>query len=236
MQKLYQDEWFGINFNSFSKMDSKCMPDQNFYDKFYAEFYKRFSSYEDLPSEWKKKKAMIADYLACNSTEGMKILSIGCGIGYIEDILKKNRNITAIEPSYNATIFLERSGGVKIYYGYFPQCLEGSAEKFDLIYLVDTDYVFDKKGLIGLLKHAKEYSDTIIIVSIFQKIRFLNKIKNFIKLILTFFNIYERGQFWGYSRIPKDLLSCFMKAGYSAIEHGFLNADSYWVKGQGSRL
>ncbi len=54
MKKLYQKEWFGINFKSFAKLNEMKMADTSFYDKFYDEFYRKFSSYEELFQDWKK--------------------------------------------------------------------------------------------------------------------------------------------------------------------------------------
>mgnify|MGYP001608405754 FL=1 len=53
MRKFYQQEWFGIDFKPFVKLDAGRVADKSFYDKFYDEFYKRYKSYEELPESWR---------------------------------------------------------------------------------------------------------------------------------------------------------------------------------------
>ena len=108
MQKLYQKEWFGIDYKSFTVLDSKKVADVSFYDRFYDEFYKKFNSYEELPEDWKAVKKQVADLIIQMTNKNSKILSIGSGSGYIEYLLwKEGRDITAIEPSEKATRFLD---------------------------------------------------------------------------------------------------------------------------------
>ena len=89
MRKFYQQEWFGIDFKSFVKLDSGRVADKSFYDKFYDEFYKRYKSYEELPESWRNSKKAVADLILGHSFPDEKILSIGCGSGYVEYLLRK---------------------------------------------------------------------------------------------------------------------------------------------------
>lgn len=232
MKKLYQKEWFSIPFDSFSTMDSKNIAGKKFYDQFYNEFYKKFKCYDELPEQWRTRKGLIADFILKNSSLDSKLLSVGCGIGYIESILKcQKRDITAIEPSARATDFLNKE--IKIYHGYFPQCLLDQGNQiFDLIYFVDTDYVFDRTELVNLLKSASVHCKTLIFFSIFVNNSFTRIFKDFLRSSATLFGIYRQGQFWGYLRTPSELSDCFKQAGFQDVEHGFLDQESYWVKGK----
>jgi len=89
MRKFYQQEWFGIDFKSFVKLDSGRVADKSFYDKFYDEFYKRYKSYEELPEVWRKDKRLAADFILRQPDPSERILSIGCGSGYVEYLLRK---------------------------------------------------------------------------------------------------------------------------------------------------
>ena len=89
MRKFYQEEWFGIKFKSFVKLDSSRVAEKSFYDKFYDEFYKRYKSYEELPEVWRNSKKAVADLILGQTFPDGKILSIGCGSGYVEYLLRK---------------------------------------------------------------------------------------------------------------------------------------------------
>ena len=126
MKKFYQFEWHGIHFNTFSKISRNHLPDSNFYDKFYSEFFNRFKSYDDLDQGWVIYKKRIAEYLSKIIGKNSKVLSIGSGIGIVEKYLfeiTKNENISAIEPSENACKWIKDHPYITTIYGYFPECL-----------------------------------------------------------------------------------------------------------------
>src|SRR3989304_3235193 len=109
MRKLYQREWFGIDFSSFANLDPRNIADGSFYDKFYDKFYRNFSSYDELPQEWRLSKKQVADFILSQTNNNDRLLSIGCGNGYIEYLLwREGRNIIAVEPSLKSTRFLEQ--------------------------------------------------------------------------------------------------------------------------------
>lgn len=89
MQKFYQTEWFNIQFSSFTKMNSSIQADEEFYNKFYIEFFNKFTSYEQLPENWKKDKRLLADFIFEQIKDKANVLSIGCGNGFIENELSK---------------------------------------------------------------------------------------------------------------------------------------------------
>ncbi len=236
MRKFYQQEWFGIKFKSFVKLDSSRVADKSFYDKFYDEFYKRYKSYKELPEVWRNSKKAVADLILGQTFPDEKILSIGCGSGYVEYLLRKEgRNITAIEPSLEATRFLEQFSVVKIYPGYFPDCLD-KTNSFDLAYMNATEYIFDEKGLLKLLTDIKNYNaKTFLLVSasVYNNGFFpLQRIKATAKLLLSFVGLYELGQLWGYMRTPEEFIKAFRKAGFKDVEDGYLQNGQYWIKGR----
>ena len=236
MRKFYQQEWFGIDFKPFVKLDAGRVADKSFYDKFYDEFYKRYKSYEELPESWRDSKKAVADFVLRQSDPSERILSIGCGSGYVEYLLRKEgKNITAIEPSLEATRFLEQFSDVKIYHGYFPECLD-KTNSFDLAYMNATEYVFDKNALIKLLNCIKDYGVKrflLVSASIYDG-RFapLRLIKDTIKLILFRMSLYGLGQFLGYMRTPDEFTKAFKEAGFEKIEMGFIREGIFWIKGE----
>lgn len=235
MKRFYQTEWFGIPFDDFADTDYIKIADAEFYDKFYQEFYKRFSSYDDLPDSWLKEKKMIADFILCQSNTDDRLLSIGCGIGYIENQIKKaGRNIAAIEPSKMAVGFLKKSSDIKVYTGFFPACLESGncSENYNLIYAVAVDYVFDNREFIYFLnqiKNKKPDKFMLINVSCYENGSLCRSFKEAVKSILASMNLYKPGQFWGYQRRPIEVARIFRTLGFENIKSGFLKGNIFWI-------
>lgn len=236
MRRFYQKDWFGIKFESITTPDPRRLANASFYEKFYEEFYKKFSSYDELPVEWKAYKKKMADFILQQTNKDDRLLSIGCGNGYIEYLLgKSGSNLIAVDPSLTATRFLRQSSNVQLYKGYFPWCLNDIADKtFDLAYMMVTDYVFNKKELINLLQNIKEFrvkSFLLVSVSLYDKYSLSRLVKDCIKRILSYVKIYEVGQFWGYNRTPAEFIHAFTKTGFKNVETGFTEQGLFWIKG-----
>lgn len=240
MRKFYQTTWFGIDFKPLGGLSSKAIADEEFYSKFYKEFYKRFSSYDDLSKEWKDGKKMVADLIASNTGDGERLLSIGCGSGYVEYLLgQMDRDVTAIEPSEYATKFLQDGGGVKLYHGYFPECLssEGEKDEFDYAFMIGTEYALEDAELIKLLSEARKYplKNFLLVCCSVDSGSFLRKAVStaagIVKNVLSAVGLYDRGQLWGYLRTPGELERIFKSAGFIIKETGIMNEQIFYVKG-----
>lgn len=236
MRKFYQKDWFGIEFRSFTKLNSTKIADNEFYDKFYNVLYKKYSSFEELPLSWKNSKKAVAGLILRQTSCDDKLLSIGCGNGYIEYLLKKgDRNIVAIEPSIKSTYFLKKFCDIKLYNGYFPECLKNKdVPDFDLIYMSGTEYIFNDIELIELLNRIKDFNPKqflLISAACETNSSFLLIIKQFLKQLLSFARIEELGQLWGYVRTPDEFLRIFKTVGFKNIEKGLLKDNQFWIKG-----
>jgi len=91
MRKFWQKNWFDIEFNSFATLNPNTLADEIFYDKFYKEFFNKFNSYDELPSGWRQDKKILANFILeqIKFWNKQKVLSIGCGNGFIETELSK---------------------------------------------------------------------------------------------------------------------------------------------------
>ena len=106
MIKMYQKEWHGIEFESFTTCDINNISGQDFYDGFYNKFFNKFSCFDDLDPEWVDYKIAIAKKLIREIGNKKNILSIGCGIGIVEEHIAKkmpNTNLVVTEPSVNVS-------------------------------------------------------------------------------------------------------------------------------------
>ena len=89
------------------------------------------------------------------------ILSIGCGIGYIEHRLAQrlhnsNKNLVTIEPSKVASLWLENNSALNLIEGYFPECLT-PGESYDFAYSSAIEYVFNDTEYHEFLVSIIEY-------------------------------------------------------------------------------
>ncbi len=232
MIKFWQKNWFGIEFDSFIKVNPYKQANEEFYDKFYKEFFNKFHSYEELPMNWKQDKKVLADFIFEQIKDKQKVLSIGCGSGFIETELSKKwgGELMAIEPSQNASKWIQDNHNIKLINGYFPNCLFGD-EKFDFAYMSYIDYVFEDKLYINILKDIKKYPiDNFLLIgaSVYTP-NLKQTIKYFIKIFMIMVRAY-RQQLWGYQRTIEEHLALFQKAGYKNLEYGKLENGVYWIR------
>ncbi len=233
MRRLFQKEWFGIPFATFTTPDPETMADEAFYERFYQAFYRRYASYEDLPEAWRLQKKQVADLIQRSVPAGATLLSIGCGAGYIEHLLAKaGQRVLAVEPSARATLFLRRSGYVTIYHGYFPDCLSGTdVASVDAAFMVGIDYAFDGQGLMRLLRDVREFGCRRLLLASnsITRHRVRQALKEQVKAIASAVGLYARGQFWGYTRTPKELIQSLRQARFSVADHGWLSDDTFFA-------
>ncbi|WP_297672502.1 methyltransferase domain-containing protein [uncultured Desulfovibrio sp.] len=166
MKRLYQTEWQHISFTDFAEPSFFSAAGGDFYSAFYARLFTAYASYEALDAGWRAAKRRNAEKIAATArTLGkdgnrVKILSIGCGLGFTE------RELLRIAPE--CEIFChditetplrwlkEFIPADHICTGLLPQCLPDPQARFDLIYLGDMDYALDDAAYVGLLSTVRE--------------------------------------------------------------------------------
>ena len=87
MKKFWQKNWFGIDFGENFETSSLVLPNSKFYNAFYKEFFTRYSGYNDLNKQWRIKKDIVSNWILSQTNKEDSILSIGAGLGYIEQKL-----------------------------------------------------------------------------------------------------------------------------------------------------
>lgn len=240
MRRLYQNAWLGIDFRKLFALDSKKIADAHFYDKFYRELFRRYSTYDEFPADWRRNKTAVADFILSETNPQDRLLSIGCGSGYVEFLLSEaHRDVTAIEPSHEATRLLARYPvypAVKLISGFFPGCLQSEERSaYDVAYLNAVDYCLAEDGLTALLRQIYDYPvDELILisVSIYNKYALGRCFKDYMKELLRFLHVYHPGQFWGYRRTREELTRAVSEAGYPDVKCGFICEGYLWVKGR----
>lgn len=238
LKRIYEKEWFGINFNSISKLSLLEIADEQFYDSFYVQFYKKYMGYNDLPKSYihsKLKHAQIIyDYV--NNDNVKTILSFGCGNGLIEYrmpefIQMEGKCLDCFEVSATPLKFLRYSKHCNCISEELPN------KKYDLIYMMTVEYALDNVKLISLLSELKRIlsEDGRILLcsitcnvecslSVYEKLRLLkNEFLEFIRHLFMFKN--SKYQLWGYRRSPDEILSLSLKSGLEVIKYGNFASD-----------
>jgi hypothetical protein len=237
MRKLFQKEWFGISFKEcFNASDVNFVTDEQ-YDAFYRVYEKKYKSFDDLPFQWKEEKNKISkDIYECIKPYN-RILSIGSGNCYIEtqllkySSLNKSFEIVAIEPHV-------KQGGwgaglpekIITYSGFFPEVLHGDFD-FDIAYASGLDYCFNDLDYRNFLLEFKRTKIKYLLLADIVNIEksCIDLFKYYIKQALSAVSLYDRGQFWGYSRTLKEHKSTYLDLGFTIEGLGKHYKNSYWI-------
>lgn len=235
MIEIYQNSWFDINFKDFCNPSIDQLADENFYNKFYGEFYKKFSSYGDLPEAYQASKTKVAEEILSHF-EGDTILSIGSGNGFIENILTEHiAKVIAVEPSKQAATWLLKNSKVECYSGFFPQVLPEQLQgQITQAYSVGVDYVFDTQQYTQFLKSIVDfgiknycmYQATLYTAATAPKL--------FVRMLLIKAGLFRKNDFqlWGLMRSQSETIACFKDAGFEKVLLGQLDDGTWWVRGR----
>lgn len=255
MRKLYETEWHGIPFSSVTTVSSQRLADVQFYRRFYEEFFKRYSAWNDLPEFWRDDKRRCAALVVSHALRPSRILSVGCGLGFMEHC------ISAAAPSHELFIHEVAAPAWRWitreipadhrYLGLIPECLPAGAE-FDLVYLSAVDYALPDERLIGLLSSIRlvlsesgpERGECLIVspsyqpepATLTQTARTLaGGVKARAVAAIEYLGFCARGQFWGWARTRSDYQRLMRQAGFDVIRDGFVphtSRPTFWVSGR----
>jgi hypothetical protein len=241
---MYQRNWLGIEFKDFSKLSKKIIASPKFYNEFYTRLFQKYQDYESLPIEWRLGKRAIADWLLVRINIDDRILSVGCGIGYIEQCIWKDSEgrlrLHVWELAANSLRWLKNvlpSNNVH-------ECNDlSSLGKFDVIYLSAVDYALDDSALVSLISSAMgslNFGGRIIIISASfvddsRISAVIYRLKHIFRLLMSNVGFYqfELGQFWGYSRAKSDYIKIMQCAELSKLKDGFIKngyQNYYWIE------
>jgi SAM-dependent methyltransferase len=240
-------EWLSIYFDELDvELSSENLPTNNFYNQFYKKLLEKYNNFESLPKIWLQEKKITAENILKEINNNQKILSYGCGIGYIEKTLielNPTLDLFALDFADNAshwikTNFSEITFLNKLYIG----------QKFDLIYLCQLLYALSYSDCIELIKqlshHLKPNGKILLINhSIIPcengETETKHILKSYIKSIIRpFYKKYfqplkkhkekkHKEQFWGWQRDNKRYFEMAIEANmniskYSAAKQSFI--------------
>ena len=225
-----QIEWHGIYFDELGvEISPHTLPTSDFYSNFYEELFNRYKNFESLPQSWLTVKYKTALCIVKELSNHQRILSYGCGIGYIETILagiNPNLAIDAFDFSENASKWISKNL-LKINY---TNNLSAD-KKYDLIYACQLLYALSYKDCVELIRllsgHLKPNGKILLIntsinsdengeISMYGGLK--NKIRKILrpiyKKIHPILNIHKE-QFWVWQRDNKKYCEMSIEANMS---------------------
>ena len=234
--KIYQTEWYGIKFETFTHLNSNEIADAHFYEKFYEKFFDEFKNFQSIPKDIKRNKNNVAEIVFETYKNEEKILSIGCGNCLVEYfLLDKYQNeklkIYGVDPgnSYRDWIDDKR---FKYINDYFTKDFD-SPEVFDCCYISIVDYAMSDNSYIEFLHSIYEFGIKKILLTdlpIYSDLEFYRKyIKAKILSLYNFLSIRHPGQFWGYLRPLSMHKKILHNIGFKNIHVGYLKHGNAWV-------
>jgi len=232
---MYQKDWFGIKFRN---TNSLKIADSNFYNDFYTDLFKKYADFQSLPNQWKKQKEMIAKFLITKFGNNQSVLSIGCGLGYIESYIVMNSNTNLFVHDFSSSLIKWLSNIIpnsNRIIGDLSTALNN--RNYGYIFMSAFDYALTDEELIDTLKALNKKKCEIIIISASfeeEKISLKDKFKKHLKRILINMRIFNPGQFWGWTRTEQEYKKLLTDSGYKIKESGFIdqvNRNHFYLTG-----
>lgn len=209
MIKLYQFSWLGINFSQLRfKTSSRFLANKYFYSLFYKSLFKKYKNLFQLPNVWLKHKLNVAKFVQrfCKKEfkkRKIKILSIGCGLGLIENYLhKEGFKITATENQKISTKFLNK----KINFIKTDNLKNFNKKKFDAVLVCGIDYVFNNEEYRNFLIEIEKMNFKYLIITDIIIRSKLSVYLNYLKSVIKYLYL---GQFWGWIRNENEHIEIF---------------------------
>lgn len=244
MQRFYHTEWQEIPFHSFAELSYLKLADASFYEAFYTAFFKKYMSYDAIPKSWRvQKDAWVQKILthvpiSTETAAAPSILSVGCGIGYIEQAMLKVRpeiDLHVTEVTDVPLCWLRPMlSSDRCHVGFVPGCLP-PLRKFDVILCATIDYTMTDRVLKRVLKALRGYlkeDGVCVIFSVTVSTEHpptfrqrLSNIKHACKCFAKHVTGKEKKQFWGYLRTSEEYLALLQQAGFSQIESSPLDQN-----------
>lgn len=223
--KFYENCWHNIKFSDLdTDLSLFKMPKKNFYNELYKKFFIKYKSFKELNKKYLRTKENTAIKISKIIGRNFTCLSIGCGIGIVENVLSKktSNKIHAIDFA-NTYKFIRSNKRIKILKNL------KNKKKYDLIYVCQLLYSLDDKQIYNLSNSIKKKLkkngifltiDTSI-ENIYKNYNQLSFFKNFyLKFKRTispyYFLLFKKNifQFYGYQRTNDEIIKIFEKNGF----------------------
>ena len=227
--KFYENSWHNIKFSDLD-LDLSLfeMSNKNFYNGLYKKFFLKYKSFKELNKKYLRTKENVAIKISKIIGKNSICLSIGCGIGTVENSLnKKISNKIDVIDFGEPYKFIRSNKRLKILKNL------KSKKKYDLIYACQLFYSLEDEQILNLSNTIKKKLkkngtfltiDTSIenIYKTFNKLSFFkNNYLKFKRMIYPYyFSLFKKNifQFYGYQRTNDEIIKIFDKNGFKISE------------------
>jgi 2-polyprenyl-3-methyl-5-hydroxy-6-metoxy-1,4-benzoquinol methylase len=206
---FYQDEWQGLKLQEIYHAQNRTIADSTFYRSFYETL---LTQGKDISKKWVAQKHNISEWLESEYLIPMlkrdiapKILSIGAGLGIIEEpLLRKGYRIDLQEcQEKSLENIIKAHPNVKYYICDCRNMRDISSNSYDMVYAVGVDYIFgryDYKIMLDEIARLIKPDGIVIVVNI-SNISITGLFRELIRPF--YYGIVKkdsRGIPWGYKR------------------------------------
>ncbi len=209
----------------------------DFYDTFYDQLFKKYSTFDELPASWREPKVEIAKTIENLIPSNVDVLSYGCGLGFVErEISSKRKDIRfdAFDFAQTASKWLKNDVKDVTFITQFD-----SSKKYDFVYMAQLLYALSNSEIIQLasvLKEKLKPNGRILTIDtsfnpdengVEEQYFLKNKLKRLVYPI--YLPIFKRGkvQFWGWERSNSCVSHLIEKGGlrrvraFPSVRHSF---------------
>jgi len=240
MKRLIWDcEWQKIKF---TKLNTPLKfferPSSDFYSRFYSKLFQKYEFYDDLPHEWRIFKTQTAIEISKLIREDMNILSVGCGLGFVEKTIvsiNPKISIDSYDFSDTANLWLKKVNGINVLNSL------NLKKKYDFIFCTQLFYALSDNEIFEFSNFVKSKLkvngkfltvDSSLLDAENGEVRTIKhlfyRFKNFIRPLYLFIFKRKMTQFWGWQRDNEHIVRILKKSDlvlnkkFSSVSQSFL--------------
>ena len=215
MRPLYQSHWHGIPFSSLGvTLSLNKLPDTSFYSAFYKQFHSRYSSANQLSSEWLEYKYAVGAVLKKLIPSDVSILSLGAGLALIEeDLVRSGYEMIDVHEVSSEPLKWAINNNL-LNSTFVSDTLESlSRSTYDFVLLNGIDYALDNTSLAQFLSDSLSLLNdkgTLLLISVSydpDHMPIRKRIKDYLLNIYYKLGFVPGSQLWGFIRTESELVS-----------------------------
>ena len=230
-RKMWNTSWHAIDFGSLN-IETKYFtrPSSKFYDAFYQELFSRYNNFESLSTTWRQRKQEVSDKILEKIGDNKLILSIGCGLGFVEQNLVNNADKLVIdvfdfsETSYkllrdvNNVNILTSQDAIQVYeFIYCSQFFYALNDNEIDVFLTDIKKSLSSTGVFCTIDTSLDVTENGLSNEFGPK-SFINMLKNFLRPAYLMFFKKKSAQFWGWQRDNAELIKIFTRNNFEVVD------------------
>ncbi len=225
---FYQETWFGIDLNALSKQENLSI-ESVASEKLYHHIYKELITNDVnlVADEWIKNKHCLSEWLSNfmheKNLQQKLILSVGCGLGVVEQpLVKKGIRVDLQECQLLSIQYLQKNHPEefqKINFIHSLDLKEIGGYSYDAVMAITSTYCLNDQALSEFLHTVHRILKKKGIFIWYETVLSATNIIHFLKNKLR--GNKAEGVLWGWKRSQRTLMN-------QALKHNFVLEESYW--------